>query len=787
MAMDEGQQPVFGDLLRQARRSARLTHEMLAERAGLSVRGISDLERGIIRAPRRETLEMLADALNLPEEERQEWELLRRRLAARTSGERPPEIPERTQTNIPVPLTPLIGREQEISEISSILHRPHIRLITLTGPGGVGKTRVALEVAARLWSDFRDGTFIVNLATLNDPERVLPTIAATLQVQSTQGTPLPAAINAALESRNLLLVLDNMEHVVRAARDIADILVHCPDVHVLATSRVPLRLHGEYEYPILPFPLPPPDNLANIDLLTSNHAVRLFVERAGAVHPHFQLTRDTAPAVVKICQWLDGLPLAIELAASQMRMFTPQALYQRLEQRLPLPPSGSADQPARHQTLRDTIAWSHDLLFQEEQVLFMTLSVFRGGWTLEAAEAVVEQDMLGDLEHLVEQNLVWTQAQTEGNTRFGMLETIREFGLEQLTSSGEEAAIRDRHAAYFVALAEEAAPHLEMADQAQWMERLRAEDGNLLAALDWVLARKSVEPALRLVSALRAYWYLRDDLAGGFDHIASVTSLPESAEYPALCIDALNSAALLAREYGDFDNAYTVTRKSLALCHQLHDRKRAADAITNLGFLSLQQGGLQDAEDLFRRSLTTNRELNNQQGIADSLSFLALTAAYRDDLVTARRLNEESLDIWSKLDDRHGIIWARTRLGSVLVGQKLLAEAHAHFTASLEIARDLNFRMGMSWSLEGLSQVGAAHGNSPLAARLAAAAASLREHVGMRLSPVEQAEHERLLHKIRQAIGATAFDDIWSQRSHMLLDEVVREAADVQSQPSKPR
>ena len=396
--MDERQHAAFGDLLRQARLSAGLTHETLAERAGLSVRGISDLERGVIRTPRKETLEMLAVALNLPEEERREWESLRRQLAVRTSGQRLSERASFAQSNIPSPLTPLIGRERETSDIFSILRRPQIRLVTLTGTGGVGKTRVALEVAAGMRGDFRDGTYIVSLAALNDATRVLPTIAATLQIQIAVETSLSAAITAALGSRNVLIVLDNMEHVIQAAKDVAEMLVNCPDVHVLATSRVPLRLQGEHEYPVMPFPLPSADALESIDLLTSNPAVRLFVERATAVHPHFRLSQETAPVVVKICQRLDGLPLAIELAAGQLRMFTPQALFQRMEQRLPLPPAGSIDQPARHQTLHDTIAWSHDLLSQEARALFGTLSVFRGGWTLNAANAVARQEVLGGIE-----------------------------------------------------------------------------------------------------------------------------------------------------------------------------------------------------------------------------------------------------------------------------------------------------------------------------------------------------------------------------------------------------
>ena len=394
--------------------------------------------------------------------------------------------------NLPLQPTPLVGREREVAEIADRARSEEVRLLTLTGPGGTGKTRLALQVAADLLEEFKDGVFFVILATITDPELVASTIAGPLGIKESGDQPLEESLKAYLRDRNLLLVLDNFEQVLEGAPLVGEFLGACPKLKILATSRIPLRLYGEQEYPVPPLALPDPGVLPPLEILTQYEAVRLFVERARTVKPDFTVTNESAPAVAEICARLDGLPLAIELAAARVRLLPPQKMLQRLGNRMKLLKGGARDLPTRQQTLRGAIDWSHDLL-EEEKILFRRLSVFAGGRTLEAIEEICDPegalDALEGLESLLEKSLLRQEEGPGGEPRFVMLETIHEYAREKLQASGEAEEIKRLHAEYFLALAKEAEPELVGPDQVEWMDRLATEHDNMRAALSWALGK----------------------------------------------------------------------------------------------------------------------------------------------------------------------------------------------------------------------------------------------------------------------------------------------------------
>src|SRR5215212_5239081 len=536
---------------------------------------------------------------------------------------------DRQLHNLPPQLTPFIGREALVAEICGRLEQPGVRLLTLTGPGGAGKTRLALHVAAELVEAYADGVWFVPLAPVASATLVAATIAGALGIRETATDSIEATLRTYLRPRRLLLVLDNFEHVVDASPLVADLLANCPDIQVLATSRAPLHISGEHELPVPSLELPSLARPLCLDDALASEAVRLFVDRARAVQSHFELTEENAETVVAICRRLDGLPLAIELAASRVRLLPPKAILVRLDSRLTLLTGGGRDRPERQQTLRGAIAWSHDLLDRSQQILFRRLAVFAGGWTLDAADAVVgfgtdpPIPVFEGLDALHDSSLIRLQESSDGDAaahpRFAMLQTIHEFATEQLVASGELAQVQENHAAWFLDLAIEAEPHLSGPSAVSWLDRLESEHDNLRAALDWLRSQGEGERAATLAAALWRAWWLRGNVAEGRDQLEAALAVDGSTTSAARAA-ALDGAGLLAETQGDYDRAEALHREALTLSRERGDTTGVARALGNLGVVAFDRGDDDQATTFLEESLALAREIGDQLLIATALN-----------------------------------------------------------------------------------------------------------------------------------------------------------------------
>jgi non-specific serine/threonine protein kinase len=717
--------PPFGALLRRARRAAGLTQEELAERAGLSVRAVSDLERGVKRGPRAASLRLLVDALGLAPDAR---------AALAAAAARPAAAPAPPPHNLPLQLTSFVGRERELAAVRRLL--AGARLLTLTGAGGAGKTRLALEAAAGVAGAYAAGTWLVALAPVGDPALVGPAIAGALGVREAGARPLRDALADHLRERCLLLVLDNFEHLLAAAPLVPDLLAACPGLTVLATSRAPLRVSGEQEYPVPPLALPDAAETAPASL-TENEAVRLFVERARAVRPDFVVTDQNARAVAEVCRRLDGLPLALELAAARVRVLGVEELLARLEDRFRLLTGGSRTALERHQTLQAAVDWSYDLLTDQERALFARLAVFAGGWTLEAAEAVgagegVEtSEVLDLLTRLVDQSLVQAEAQPDGTVRYRLLETLRAYARDTLAAGGLEARVRDRHAGYYAALAERAAPELRGPDSAAWHDRVERELDNVRGALGWAAAGGPVAAGLRLATALHWYWFMRRPLEGRawLDRILALPgpsepACPAAAVGLALRARALGGAALLALGEGDLEVAQAQGGEALALARQAGDRPATATALGGLGGIARARGEDTVARSLWEESLALSGELGDRLGMAISLRHLARIAARGRDDALAEAHYQRALALHREAGDHSGTAGVLGELGNLARGRADFAGAREAYEASLAHFREAGDPQGCALSLGRLAGLAAARGEH--AAARAAYAASLR-------------------------------------------------------------
>jgi predicted ATPase/DNA-binding CsgD family transcriptional regulator len=699
-------------------------------------------------------------------------------------------FPDSSGARLPVSLTPLIDRDQELAAVITLLRDPGVRLLTLTGPGGVGKTRLAIAAATKVIADFADGVAFVNLAPITNPDLVVPTIAEALGLRDMGNRSLHDRLVDVLADRRLLLILDNFEQVVTAGPQMRDLLGACPGVTLLVTSRTRLRLSGEREFPVSPLPL---NNLTTVEDARRSGAVRLFTERAQAVRPDFRLTAETLAAVAEIVSRVDGLPLGIELAAARMKALPPAALLERLGRRLPLLSGGARDLPLRQQTMRDTIGWSYDLLNDAEQALFRRLAVFVGGFTLEAAEAIGSgaTDASGELEplapldalegvtSLVEQNLLLLMAGPRDEPRYQMLETVREFARERLDASVEGDVVHRRHAMFFLTLAETAERELVGPHQADWTHRLGSDHDNLRAALDWLAHSGEPEAFLRFACSLWRFWLYRGPYEEGRSWLER--ALAQEAETSSrLRHEALYGLGLLAVNQGDVVRAESCFDESLAVSRALGDSTGVAFGWLGLGVVAIHLRQFDQATTRLEEALAAALRLDDRAraavcaGLAQC--FLGASAYAEEVLPLATFRFEEALRDLREVDDTWGISVSIIGLGYVAHDRGDIARSMALFAEGLALSTELGDRHMIALALDGVACLAVARGEPERAARLFGAAAALQVASGLLVGPAFRATQERDVAAARAALGEEAFAAGWTDGTALPMLAAVTEA-----------
>jgi predicted ATPase/DNA-binding winged helix-turn-helix (wHTH) protein len=688
----------------------------------------------------------------------------------------------------PLPRTPLMGRERELLTVSQLLLSPDSRLVTLTGTGGCGKTRLGLQVASELVHRFEQRVYFVGLASITDPAMVPMAIAESLGIPQTGGRPLLDLLKDYLcgaEPSPVLLLLDNFEHLLPASPLVVELLDSCAALKVLVTSRAALHLYGEREFPVLPLPLPDPRHVHSLDVLLSNPAVALFAQRAAAVKPDFEITAENGTTVAAICSKVDGLPLAIELAAARVKMLPPGALLTRLESRLRVLTAGPRDLPERQQTLRRTIDWSYELLNGSEQKLLRRLGVFLGGCTLEAAEAVCNTrndlgaEIFNVMSSLMDQSLVQQTEQGDDEPRFGMLETIREYCLERLGESGEEQATRRSHAAYCLVLAEEGNPDLGESERAGWLARCDIEHDNFRAALDSLIESSNVEWSFRMCIALFRFWEMREHLAEGRARLESLLRMDASGperdrakvfvylstfatvqrDFPAATeflekslsiyrslgdqwgmAVSMNALAIVAGDRQDYAAAQNHFDESLARWRALGDRVAMARCLHNFANVARGRGDYSRARTLLVEAGRIFEDLKDHSGAAWSLNQLGDIAREEGDVGDARRLYQRALSAFREANDRWGIARSLTDLAQIACDERDHMTAHAAYREALALFVRLGHKRGIARALEGFACSALAQRDPARALAITAAAAHLRQWIGAPLMPAEQSK-----------------------------------------------
>jgi predicted ATPase/serine/threonine protein kinase len=734
-------------------------------------------------------------------------------------SEKPVKPVETRPPNLPVQRTGFVGRKKEVAALKELLMRQGVRLVTVTGPGGIGKTRLSLHVAAEVAEHFPGGTHFVALSSLGDPGLIASAIVQTLGIREAGGHSALEILKKNLQDTRrppMLLLLDNFEHLVQAAPMVADLLATAPNLKIMVTSRAALHVYGEHEFPVPPLALPDSRSKPSVEVLSQCPAVALFVQRAVAAKPDFELNRENAAAVCEICARLDGLPLAIELAAARVKVLSPALMLTRLASRLQLLTGGPRDLPQRQQTLRAAMDWSYDLLSAAEQRLFRRLSVFVGGCNLEGVEAVcdtkadLDLDLLDGMASMVDKSLVQQVEHGKGESRFVMLETIREYAHEKLQASGEQPLTKRAQAAYCLVLAEEDAT----AESAQWLERFAFEHDNFRAALEWLTETGDAEWGLRLGTALFRFWEIREYLAEGRDSLAKLLKLAGAQAPTKARARALFAAGVLAGEQGDYAWAEALVGESQDIARQLGDKTGVAVSLNALAVLAFDRGDVAVARARFEESLALWRETGDQKAVARALSNLASVFKVQGDYDRVRSLQAECLSIFQALGDRTGIAWslnyqgdvARDQgdsaaralyeqalaifrelgdrwgvastladLGSLAREQGDYSTARSLYSESIKLFQELDHKRGIARLLECSACSAAAQSEAERSLRLAGAAAALRQNIGAPLTATEQAKLEAALKPARQALTNTVAATAWLEGSAMPVEKAIEE------------
>ena len=696
--------------------------------------------------------------------------------------------PDQFPNNLPAQLTPIVGRAAEIYTVVGLLQQEETRLVTLTGAGGAGKTRLALEVAAQLLDDFQDGVFFVALAPIREVALVAPAVARALGVSEKAGLSTEEGLKEQLKERQTLLVLDNFEQIISAAPFVTGLLTSCPRLKILVTSRAVLRLRGEQEFDVPPLALPDINRLSAVETLTQCSAVELFVQRARGVKSDFAIKDENARAVAEICVQLDGLPLAIELAASRIKLLPPQAMLARLNNRLKLLTGGARDLPPRQRTIRETIAWSYDLLDEDEKTLFRSLSIYVGGFLLEAAEELLggacdlQMDVLEGVAALADKSLLWQRSRESGAPRFGMLETIREYGLERLQVAGEADEARERHAQFFLKMAEDAELGIRGPEQVDWYDRLEAEHNNLRSALEWFQTQGDAECGLRLAGALWWFWWRRGYLTEGRERLLSILSRAQSSRPSVGLVKAICGAGFLSCLQGDFTRAACLASQSINLSRELDDKFLTAYALIHYGVIIRADPA--SALSAVEEGLELFRESGNRWGIATALNYLGEIWRSQGAYARAGPAYEESLALNREIGNTWAIVTSSANLGWVALHKGDYKGAAALFKGSLIEARDLKAPHIVSEHLMALADVAIQAAEADRGARLLGASDGLNEKMGYVLSPFEREVFDRFVAAARGALGEEQFSSAWAEGRVMTFEQAIAYAL---AAPDSPR
>lgn len=637
----------------------------------------------------------------------------------------------RWPNNLPLQLASFVGRLDEIKSLRGLVRE--CRLVTLTGMGGCGKTRLALEVARQSLPRFTDGTWLIELGAIRNPDQVAQTVAQVLKVRDEKGRSMTETLLSSLASKSALLILDSCEHLLSGVSPLVSTLLwQAPKLRILATSHERLGIHGEEVFPVPPLQVPAVDDRASAESLSKSEAVQLFVKRATEAHADFQLTEDNARAVAQVCQRLDGIPLALELAATRVRVLSVEEINSRLDDRFRLLRGGSKTAPPRLQTLRATMDWSHELLSAEEQKLLRTLSVFAGSWTQASAASVckVGKELRDSLSQLVERSLVMREAQEEGLTRFRLLETVQQYAAEKLEESGESQSVHQALTEHFVSVVKEAEPELRGPKQAKWLGVMEAEQENLLASIAWCQEQGLAESALLMTRCLAWFWLVRGYLGFGRSILSKVLALPTEGKQTRLRAQLMDRAGLMARVQADYEAARSLHEESLAVYRELGWESGIASALGNLANVAVEIGDYEVAGPKLEEALALYRKLGAQRGIANNLTNLAVIDNDQGRFESAKTRLKESVTIYSELGDMSSLAAAFCNLGISLGGLDELESARTLIEEAIGIYRELGEKISLAFVLEDLSRINARMANHLIAAMQLRECLSLAVEVG---------------------------------------------------------